>query len=114
MADISAWWSEDPTRQQINRNEAIKRFCIARSERDYCMYCSTHVMHDRHYVNEQRAHQFDEKAEKVIVYLYKKYLRKVPIYQGYPAEVATDHIGLQPPDVADFRQMLLWETEAHG
>lgn len=101
-----AWLPKNPVMRAINRTEAVKNYCIACGGNAYWRLCDAKARGKEAYG------AFMTQAMAVVSSLYSKYWRSCPIANGYPFN-AKLNLGLIPPSVEDFRNMLAMENACH-
>lgn len=113
----AAWLPSEDLKRRINTATAIKNLCTAISNREYSEYCRCHGTERREgrtvYTRPEAVKAFDEPKKEQLRDLYRKYWRRLPIANGYPADAPLD-LGLIPPTVQQFKVMLEHEAKLDG
>lgn len=112
----AAWLPNEEKKKLVNYYMMMSNFASARGLDQEYIACHKTVKDDNgviHWVNPAARAAFDKPNEPVIKALYKKYLRRLPMYQGYPAD-AKLNLGLIPPSVDEFKWMLSMEASNEG
>lgn len=113
----AAWLPADDLKKAINLRNAIKNLCVAMGGDMYLQYCKSHATrveeHNGRKVvfwgNESAAKAFDEPVKAKLKELYTKYIRSIPMYDGYPSDSKLN-LGLIPPTVDEFKWMIQQEA----
>lgn len=115
----SPWLPEEPTKRRVNRQEAIKRYCIAHSDEMYRDYCKIHATVERHAGAEEivswampgKVKDFDDAVAGHLTAMYDKYLRYTPVYKNFPRESSLS-LEMIPPSVRELRIMFQQEQKS--
>lgn len=110
-----AWLPSSEIQKRVNLHEAIKNYCIAQGDEMYNQYvqCHSTKVDDGKicWVFPNNVSKFEAPIKDYLRYLYKKYMRKLNQYASYPSD-AKLNLGLKPPTVHQFREMIRRETNA--